>query len=943
MNGRSSQRKGNLMTINSSASQRKRSNGSQKSTQSRKVADIRFVQCDSQTLEERRALEEAFNYAKSKTHSDSVWVEGRDLETLSQGDDGRLHIFYVLHPFRGPAFESLNRRGCRIYSPFCMRLCLEKNWTLPTYTVYPIASVTLMSAQICCSNMEAPLRESLSVKVGSMGAQVTKALSVTNTHLITPSVGSDKYFAAARAGMKIVLPAWVDALLQQSDRGVDLSQDAALYQRFKVSIFSGCTICVSNIPMDMRRTLEAKFTSNGANYQKMLVREKTTHLICDEPTGEKFAAAKKWNVPVVTTRWVDECLAKGSFQPLVPFLLKETVPPPPPPPLRTPEHIKQGPNGDRGTSTPLRGGKKLDNTLDISVIPNMMPSTLIQPVPRVHIRVHPDDVVGAELHPPDYWQPDTVEPAKAENIPTVAVNKVPDAVPPVVTSEGKKVEPGVSVAEPPVASVSVPKDVVLAVVRSENAVAIRCADWAADVVRTGNDVGSDDNAFPLSDGISVAKKKPADATPSLAERILALKKPGVPAAALPTASVSTEGPSTSTARDPFDVLKLERKSKPAQRVRKSTRVSPKQQRALLCWSQAPRNPFEKGPDVENDGEDAEQSNDGEIPRPAVVASKPEAPPVGKAVTCGRRSPTATTAGPIAAAKKSVVGDGVNIRGKREASVVDVSDDSEPEIVDKQSKERVAINAKKVLAAPPKQVLAAPPSLPPVFMMSGIALESEKIRLSRAIKLLGATFLDSVQYAPEATHLIVKGPVKNEKYLACCAAGKWILHPSFLTDSADAGHFLPEESYEWGNIERASTVMGPLREADMNLAKAVHRWRKRVGETGQPAFAGWKVVLAADPKKVDGYIRLLEAGGATIITTSPPWQRHKDDATHFLHEMHKVAVTPEDLFQFAGAGCRSEKVEFISHYLMDEALMPVALTRALASSRGPESKRSKRGD
>jgi hypothetical protein len=78
----------------------------------------------------------------------------------------------------------------------------------------------------------------------------------------------------------------------------------------------------------------------------------------------------------------------------------------------------------------------------------------------------------------------------------------------------------------------------------------------------------------------------------------------------------------------------------------------------------------------------------------------------------------------------------------------------------------------------------------IFMVSGVTIESEKKRLFSCIRQLGATYADSVQYTPEASHLIVKFPVRNEKYLACCAAGKWVLHAKYLEDSVTAGHFLP---------------------------------------------------------------------------------------------------------------------------------------------------------
>ncbi len=38
-----------------------------------------------------------------------------------------------------------------------------------------------------------------------------------------------------------------------------------------------------------------------------------------------------------------------------------------------------------------------------------------------------------------------------------------------------------------------------------------------------------------------------------------------------------------------------------------------------------------------------------------------------------------------------------------------------------------------------------------------------------------------------------------------------------------------------------------------------------------AFAGWRVLLGVDPSVHDGFVRLLEAGGATVLRDPFVWQ------------------------------------------------------------------------
>jgi hypothetical protein len=45
------------------------------------------------------------------------------------------------------------------------------------------------------------------------------------------------------------------------------------------------------------------------------------------------------------------------------------------------------------------------------------------------------------------------------------------------------------------------------------------------------------------------------------------------------------------------------------------------------------------------------------------------------------------------------------------------------------------------------------------------------------------------FDPSCTHIVVGHPLRNEKYLASVAAGKWVLHRSYLEACRTAGHFM----------------------------------------------------------------------------------------------------------------------------------------------------------
>lgn len=55
--------------------------------------------------------------------------------------------------------------------------------------------------------------------------------------------------------------------------------------------------------------------------------------------------------------------------------------------------------------------------------------------------------------------------------------------------------------------------------------------------------------------------------------------------------------------------------------------------------------------------------------------------------------------------------------------------------------------------------------------------------------LGGVVLDLQSFDPSCSHIIVGTPLRNEKYLAAMAAGKWILHRSFLEACRSVGRFI----------------------------------------------------------------------------------------------------------------------------------------------------------
>ncbi|KAG8442840.1 hypothetical protein GDO86_011596 [Hymenochirus boettgeri] len=203
---------------------------------------------------------------------------------------------------------------------------------------------------------------------------------------------------------------------------------------------------------------------------------------------------------------------------------------------------------------------------------------------------------------------------------------------------------------------------------------------------------------------------------------------------------------------------------------------------------------------------------------------------------------------------------------------------------------------------------------------------ERIDYSQLIEELGGVVIEKQCFDPSCTHIIVGHPLRNEKYLASMAAGKWVLHRSYLEACRSAKRFLQEDDYEWGctSILNALSSINPQQKM---LAEAAMRWRKKLQRVNQNsscaegAFSGWRVILNVDHTKEPGFKRLLQSGGAKVFVghSSSLFK----DATHLFADFNKLK--PEDprvnVSEAAAQGVNCLKPEYIADYLMKEPPPP----------------------
>ncbi|EMP41169.1 Ankyrin repeat domain-containing protein 32 [Chelonia mydas] len=189
-------------------------------------------------------------------------------------------------------------------------------------------------------------------------------------------------------------------------------------------------------------------------------------------------------------------------------------------------------------------------------------------------------------------------------------------------------------------------------------------------------------------------------------------------------------------------------------------------------------------------------------------------------------------------------------------------------------------------------------------------KQEKAAIVELLLTLDCVFIDTEQYR-NCTHLIAKQLSKSEKFLAACAAGKWILTKDYIINSVESGRWLDETTYEWGyKIEKGSHY-------SPQMQSAPKRWREELTCSGAlGAFHRWKVILLVKEgdKRRDSITRVVEAGKAIIY---PP-QKEVRAVTHVFTDNKSVSIEREKhLFE-----APYYPVQYIGDYLFENEIQNI---------------------
>ncbi|XP_066206563.1 DNA topoisomerase 2-binding protein 1 isoform X1 [Saccopteryx leptura] len=220
---------------------------------------------------------------------------------------------YICDPFSGVVFDHLRKLGCRIVGPQVVIFCMHHQRCVPR-AEHPVYNMVMCDVTVSCTSLEKDKREEVHKYVQMMGGRVYRDLNVSVTHLVAGEVGSKKYLVAANLKKPILLPSWITTLWEKSQKQKITRYTDISMEDFKCPIFLGCIICVTGLCGAERKVVQQLTVQHGGRYMGQLKMNECTHLIVQEPKGQKYECAKRWNVHCVTTQWFFDSVEKGFCQ-----------------------------------------------------------------------------------------------------------------------------------------------------------------------------------------------------------------------------------------------------------------------------------------------------------------------------------------------------------------------------------------------------------------------------------------------------------------------------------------------------------------------------------------------------------------------------------------------------------------------------------------------------
>ncbi|KAF9924996.1 DNA topoisomerase 2-binding protein 1 [Linnemannia zychae] len=161
---------------------------------------------------------------------------------------------------------------------------------------------------VACTGYTKDERDAAGKRVAELGGTLIVSMSNDTTVLIATKTGSPKYKIAYELDIPVVKPEWLDQVeaLWSTGYPVDAKK---VFDECRLGPFQGCSVCITGLSHDVRNIIEKDVVQYGGRYTADLLKNQTTHLICDFGSGAKYKSAKSWGgIKCVTINWFKDTI-----------------------------------------------------------------------------------------------------------------------------------------------------------------------------------------------------------------------------------------------------------------------------------------------------------------------------------------------------------------------------------------------------------------------------------------------------------------------------------------------------------------------------------------------------------------------------------------------------------------------------------------------------------
>ncbi|PAN41605.1 hypothetical protein PAHAL_8G056000 [Panicum hallii] len=209
--------------------------------------------------------------------------------------------FHVISSSSHERFADLRIKGCNLLGPQCILSCAKERRFLPkqSYT----CCLAMDGVKILCSGFEKAEKAKIEELVTAMGGILQSKSSMDVNFVIVKDVMAAKYKYAVNSLKKpVVTINWLEQCW--------IEHRVVPHEPYRILPFVGLNICVTKLNPVERKELEKIIVQNGGQFSACLTR-KCTHLVANEPGGDKYVVARRWgNIYIVNQRWVEQSVAR---------------------------------------------------------------------------------------------------------------------------------------------------------------------------------------------------------------------------------------------------------------------------------------------------------------------------------------------------------------------------------------------------------------------------------------------------------------------------------------------------------------------------------------------------------------------------------------------------------------------------------------------------------